>query len=392
MGELVDSAIIFFNVAKSCLGAGIYSYPQMFKLYGSSLVLGMTIISGIASVIGAFAYINLNRKFHKGNSISTLASPSFKYIVDIVVIVKCLAVAAGYMNLSKSIIVEIPFKIGIRIIDENPDIRGHVIVFSCCALLIPSILQPSLFKLKNFSYLGISSIFILIIISLIQTKDKVAKHTEVAFNSKILKDIGTFVFGFTCHQSILNIHNEARITDLRLKIIIAVAFTLVGILYYTFGFINFRAFSDEGSLKEIFPIWNKNYAYLAYFGALVFSMSLIISVPFQIHPAKTYLSDMFSFKYTARLTSVILMMALCYAVSSAPRYDILLVSRVVTKPMNTFLCFGFPLLFTLLNKGKKSLVDWFNCLFLAIFTIICIVSFFYRGVENDTPPSPFFKV
>ncbi len=383
MNEFAESAVTLFNVAKSCLGAGIYNYPQMFLLHGPMIALEMTFLSGLASLMGVYAYINLNRKFNKGNSISTLSnliiSPYFYYFEDLVVIIKCITVADVYMNLARSLISIIPINIGIDSIDSDQNIKANAIVFICSALLIPSILQPSLYRLKNFSYLIISSIFMLIIVSLIQTRGKMANVSNLSFNSGILKDIGPFVFGFTCHQSILNIHNKAKSTDKRLKFIIGIAFIIVGVLYYTFGFTNYRAFGDEPNLEKIFEAWVKNYSILAYVGAAIFSLSLIVSIPFQIHPAKTYPSDMFGLKYSARLTSVVAMMGLCYVLSVSSWYNMLFVSRYVTTSLNAFLCFGFPLIFTLLGKGKKSMFDYFKCLYLAIFTYICIARAFLRG-------------
>ena len=298
--------------------------------------------------------------------------------VDFVVIIKCVAVAAGYMNLATSIISKLPFETGFEWIDKRSKLKGQIIVFICCALTIPSTLQPSLTRLKNFSYLGIFSILLLIVISIIQTKNKVSNVSSLIVTPNILDDIGSFVFGFTCHQSILNIHNETLIRDRIFKIIVVVAFVLVGTLYYTFGYINYKAFAGDNlaNISEIFSVWINHHPISTYFGALVFSLSLIVSVPFQIHPAKTYLGDMLSFKYFGRFVSVICMMTICYLLSNASFYKIRFVSSYVTKPMNTFLCFIFPLFFLLLNKNEKSRFDWFVCLYLGLFAGLCIYSYF----------------
>lgn len=380
MSEVFESAVILFNVTKSCLGAGIINFPYVFQKYGPALVFYMTLLSGVASVLGVFAYINLNRKYHKNNSISTLStliiSSYFKIFVDLVVIAKCIVVAACYMNSAQKIISKIPLNTGIKLIDSNQSLVGKLFSFFGSILLIPSILEPSLSGLKNFSYLGIGSIFLLIFISIVQTRGITAEPTGLSSDSNILTEIGTFVFGFTCHQSILNIHNETKITDTRLKILIAIAFVLVGVLYFSFGYINYKAFMNLPDITDVFLIWDKNF--LTNLGSLLFATSLIISVPFQVHPAKAYLSDMFEFKKLGKSISAIGLLVLAFILSNLSCFEIKFVSQNITKPMNTLICFGFPLIYTLVNKDKKSLYDLISSFYLGIFVFMCVRSFFVK--------------
>lgn len=379
MSELGECAVILFAIVKACMGVGMLKYPQMFHLYGVAPVIFMTFISGIASVIGAIAYVNLNAKFRKSNSISTLSSviisPRFKYFVDFVIISKCIAVGAVYLSYAKKLINSIPVSTGIQFIDEDKTVRGFLFTLFGSLALIPSILGPSLINLKSFTYLGTFTIFSLIVISKIQTAGMETSYKLFTDNFNVFSNVGTFVFGFTCHQSVLGIHNDSRISDKLLKIIIVAAFSIVGLIYLIFGYINYSAFTLRVSdMEDGISKWNDNY--LTNTALFFFAISLVISVPFQLHPAKVYFGDLFGFKSLGRSITTYAMISICFSLSFAGWYNIDIVAKTITKPMNTLLCFGFPLIYTLFTSGKKTIFDWINCTLLLIFIGICIGSYF----------------
>lgn len=346
----------------------------------------MTIASGIAAVLGTYIYINCNQRHGKGNSIATLGavliSSKFKYFVDFVVILKCLAVGAGYLNLARELTnAVIPAK-NVKFLSRYSSDAGFIVTGLGCTLIMPSMLSTSLGRLRYLSYFGTFCIVLLVLLSTIETSGRPrAFELFSKSRSNILDNIGIFVFGFNCHQSILTIHNETKLPSRAFKGIVAAAFVLVACLYLFFGFINYSAFFtiDQAGipveLKKIFAMWDQNHltTKIAY---SLFILTLLITVPFQIHPAKSCFIDMFNIKSKKRHLVCISMIAICYFFTTRSWYDFSFVANYVTKPFNSFLCFGYPVLYLIYNDLPKSPFDLFSCVYLSIFMFSCFISYF----------------
>lgn len=384
MSTFAESFAISLNLMKSCMGAGICAYPHVFNLYGVVLTVSLTVFSCIASVLGTYAYIDLNKRFGKNNTISTLGatviSPKFKYFVDLVIVLKCLAVAAGYLNMAKNFIETIFPKIGDRFSSIiTPSMAGFLFTGIGCLILTSSILGQEIGKLKNLSYVGTLSILIIILLSFLEIQGK-SKNIEFlpSIKTSILENIGIFVFGFSCHQSIITIHNESQIKERTLKMLILFSFLIVAILYLVFGLINYSAFSVINgipqNLKDIFIHWNKDHL-ITKIAMILFASSLVLSVPFQLHPAKSYLISMLEVKTKDGYIVGILMMALCYFLTTQSWYNLYFVSNNVAKPLNSFICFGFPAFFTLFNGFSKHVFDYLICGYLVVFTSLCFLGY-----------------
>lgn len=386
MSSFGELAAICFNVSKSCMGAGFYAYPQIFNLYGVLMTFGMTILSGIASILGIYVYINLNSKYKKGHSISTLGKiivgKNFRYIADMVVILKCLAVGAGYLNQARTLIRKIPFEEYITYNKISNNLISYVLVMLGCAVFTPSILNLKLGKIKNLSYVGTFGIIVIIILSIIQAKDKEMNVEWRTENKNIFDDIGTFVFGFSCHQSIMAIHNETSIPERFLKLLILISVTFVACLYTLFGFINYAAFSvtsenEKRNLRHVFDAWDDNNTVRNLANAL-FAFVLVITVPFQLHPAKTYFVEMFNIKSSQNRSIVgISMILMCYFLTTQSWYSFEFVSKHLSKAFNSLLCFGFPVIFIMFNNEKKSLYSYLLIGYLGAFFVVCLASYFF---------------
>ncbi|ELA42903.1 uncharacterized protein VICG_00218 [Vittaforma corneae ATCC 50505] len=384
MAALTEHLIICFGLMKSCIGAGIYSYPHTFNLYGVVWTTILTVLTCAASIFGTYVYIDRNKALQKEHSISTLGaavvSKNFKYFVDIVVILKCLVVAAGYLNLAKNLIQKISPDADNGILTVDPSVSGFLFTGLGCLLLTPSILSSKLGKLKNLSYIGTLSIILIIALSKIESAGK-PLNFEMFTSSppSIIQNIGLFVFGFSCHQSIMTIHNESIIPETRLKFLIMLSFVCVSCLYLGFGFINYSAFSvingSPANLEQIFLAWEEKHL-VTKLATILFASSLVITVPFQIHPAKSYFIDMFNVSDGYKRLVGISMIVLCYFLTTQSWYNFYFVSNFVAKPLNSLLCFGFPVLFTIYGRFKKSCSDYMICIYLAIFTLACFASYF----------------
>lgn len=381
MSTFAEQSIICFSLMKSCIGAGIYAYPHAFNVYGVVWTVILTVISCAASIFGTYMYIDRNKEYSKENTISTLGatiiSSKFKTFIDLVVILKCLIVGAGYLNLANEIIQMILPSINIFEYVITPNILAYIFTGLGCLLILPGILGTKLGKLKNMSYIGTFSILALIILSKIETSNMPVNYQMLVNEPpSVIENIGLFVFGFSCHQSILTIHNESNLSERRLKWLILLSFICVSGLYLLFGFINYSAFSiinnNPVSLKKIFSLWGKDHI-TTKIAIFIFSLSLIITVPFQIHPAKSYFFNIFNMKDNKLVG--ISMIVLCYFLTTQSWYDFYFVSSFAAKPLNSFLCFGFPALFTVFNQSKKSYSDFFVCGFLALFSLACLSSY-----------------
>lgn len=374
MPEIVTT---FINVIKACMGGGIYGYPELFQHYGVFITVGMTILSGMASMIGAFIYINLNQYLGKGQTISTLSThiffDKFRYIVDITVIIKCMLVATTYLNLAKEQLKSYEyFKYSKDGILSSPKLP----IITVCALSLPFIASAKLDKIRFFSYAGTLGIFFIIIASAAHLKNNETHYELYTENRNILKKIGSFVFGFSCHQSILSIHNESKFSLFKLKIIMIFSFLAVGIFYLFFGYINYSKLSSKSHLivlSSIFEHWNDGY--YKSIAILVFAFVLLSSVPFQLHPAKTYFIDMFKLKPAYQTLVASAMLIICYLLAQMSFYNFSAANNLFIKPFNTLLCFGYPSSFYMFFKSKKSLLDYFLIGFLAVFSLMCIVSY-----------------
>ncbi|KAM0681737.1 hypothetical protein GINT2_000251 [Glugoides intestinalis] len=386
MLQLGEYTSVGFNIAKACIGSGIYAYPHVFNSHGVVPTFLMTVASGIAAVLGTYIYINCNQRLGKGNSIATLGavliSNKFKYFVDFVVILKCLAVGAGYLNLARELTNAIIPAKNFKFLSKYFSDTGFIVTGVGCILLMPSMLSSSLGRLRYLSYFGTACIILLVILSTLETSGR-PRNFELfpSHKTNILDNIGIFVFGFNCHQSILTIHNETALPSRVFKSIVTAAFILVASLYLFFGFINYSAFFSINQagipidLKKIFTMWDQDHL-ITKIAYSLFILTLLITVPFQIHPAKSCFIDIFNIKSKKKDFVCISMILICYFFTTRTWYDFSFVANYVTKPFNSFLCFGYPILYLICNDLPKSYFDFYSCIYLSIFMFSCFISYF----------------
>lgn len=385
MGQLAEDLVICFKLMKSCMGSGIYGYPTMFADYGIVYTIVLTVLSCAASVFGTYVYIDRNKELGKENSISTLGeaivSKPFKSFVDAVVILKCVAVAAGYLNLAKKLFSQA------ELTSEtiSATTTAFILIGLSCVVILPAIFGSNLGRLRYLSYFGTFAVLTITLLSFVEAKDSyLVSQFFVNQHPSFLKNIGGFVFGFSCHQSILSIHNESNISERRMKFLIVLSFIGVTLLYLSFGFINYAAFfhlpCNPDIKDEVFLRWPHE-AFRKKITMVLFATSLVSTVPFQLHPAKTYFVNMTKIKSLNYPTSIV-MLSICLFLTTQSWYNFSLVSKYVSNPFNALLCFGFPVIFTLLGKSQKSYTDYTMIFYLSLFTIACFTSIGILLFEN----------
>lgn len=253
VGEVLST---FVNILKGCIGGGIYEYPLLLSVHGIIMALVMTVLSGMASLFGAFIYADINDLVKKGNTISSLAnkifSPRVKYFVDLVVVLKCLVVATGYLALASNMIRIIGPGIKNTISGNEIEIKPSFIIALGCLILTPSIISARIDKLKYLSYVGTFSILYIIFASFLMNRENEIEYFFFPKKFDIMKNLGSFVFSFSCHQGVLLIQNESSLSLKGFKMTITAAFLGAGLLNMLFGFINYSRLSKFGNLENIF--------------------------------------------------------------------------------------------------------------------------------------------
>lgn len=374
----LESVEILTNVLKSCIGGGIYLYPELFRYYGYKLAIMATILSSIASLIGVFIYLDVNNYYKKGNTITTLANQiisNFGYLTDFVVILKSITVAAGYLDLSKRILNNLILDTRFEILNTKSEKRSSILVILLSIIMSPGVLANNISILKKLSYIGTLSILLIICLSMVSSVKEIENSKIVNENFNFFQKIGSFVFGFVCHTNVLVIHNDYDVSLLNMKLISFAAFVFVGIWYITFGWINYYKNINASDLKDLFALWNPGI--LTNTAILLFTFVLVTSVPNQLHPAKSYLMRSFNLNQKQGKMVGLGMILLCYFLTYTGDLFEKIV-RYVTTPLNTLLCFIFPAIFLIYSKPKLSIYQILMVTYLFIFSIICILSIIYR--------------
>lgn len=371
---------VLINVLKSCIGGGIYLYPELFRYYGYKLAISATIMSSIASIISVYIYLDVNTYYEKGNKISTLANNVFgskiRYFADLVVILKSMTVAAGYLDLAKRILNNLSLNTRFEILNSKSNERSSALVILLCFIMSPGVLAQNISFLKKFSYLGTLSILIIIGLSIISTfkQNYSVPVTNELFN--FFKRIGSFVFGFVCHPNVIDIHNDNEFTLSSMKYIVFLAFIFVFGLYTVFGYVNCNKALNAESLCDLFSLWMPGH--ITNTAILLFTFVLVTSVPNQLHPAKTYLMKSLGLNPNKDKMIGILMILICYAVTYSGNNIFEFMTRFVTTPLNLIMCFIFPSIFVLKLYPRLGFVHLLMISYLFIFSILCVLGIFLK--------------
>lgn len=375
---LIEQLVVLIGVIKSCFGSGIYVFPDTFRYYGVKLTIILTLCSAFASMLGAFTYININEKARRGNTLSSLATNVFntkaRYVVDILVIMKSLVVAAGYLGLCKELLKNLNFSFHKTLSQSNIE---FCILF-LCLMITPSVLASNISKLKNLSYLGILGLSSCIFLSYFANgiDDPTKKITDNEFH--LFTKIGGILSGFSCHQNIIAIHNNITFSAQLFKIIVFLGFCSVSLFYLLFGYLNYSKFDSSVEIKSLFDLWEPGM--ITNSAVLIFTSVLIVSLPNQLHPAKTYFSNMLKLNDSQTKISGILMICLCYSLTCTSWYGFDLASNIITKPMNACLCFLFPTLFMIYTNQTYSTSKILKILYLLVVSLMCLISSIYPKI------------
>lgn len=374
-----DYFSVITNIVKTCIGSGILFYPIFFSQLGIPKTLSLIFMSSMFSSLGLYLYVYCNHKRGKG-SISTLAiriKPVLKPLGDFVVITKTIIVVISYLNIAKSALIKnfLFFKVNVNI---------YAAMIFYCILLGLLICLKHVDALKYSSFVGISGIIYLISLTVYNffTKSHLGSFfTEKSPSNLPFKYLTFFVFSFTCHQTILPIHNEKYHKSLKFfTISIFSSIFIVAISYAIFGILNmkiydFRTFGGNQNYLDVLKDDK-----LGLLARLSYLVVISFSIPLQMIPCRDFVIPFL--KKATKLNDKILRIFLaffliffCLFMSNFSKIDFL--QRMVGGTSSNVLCFILPSLYYLFLKGEKSKILKYLSYLNILFGFVVFLSFFY---------------
>ncbi|KAK6089409.1 hypothetical protein P3W45_001546 [Vairimorpha bombi] len=288
-----ESLSIYINLLKTTMGCGILKYPYLFQVYGIIPCILLTIISALSSYSGIVLYIDLNDKYGRNSTLSTVSlhfKPYLKLLADIVVIFKCYTVSIAYLVYLKSQLIFLTDY-------YNLPINVYFLLLLIVILISPFILMNKLDKLKYTSSLGLLAILFLMSTSLYRYLSLEKSHIlgMDSGNRSYINNLCHFVFSFTCHQNIFTAQNEMISYNSRvLKLTALFSFISASLVYLIFGLISYMAFGDsiQTSFIDTHPSDGVKVSL-----SIFYIFLLALSIPLQTNPCKQYLLNMVNEKY-----------------------------------------------------------------------------------------------
>lgn len=265
----------YLNIMKTILGTGTIVYPFLLNLNGLIPCIIMTGISCIFSILGLIFYAKLNDK--KNLTMSTLtSSKKIRIFVNSVISVKCIAVTISY------IVIIYEF---VSVFCKNYNLKYAKFIFvSFFLITIPVCTIKRFSKLRFTSFLGISATFIMVLASLLRLFNSKPTGKIFFFKKFNFSEIGSYVFAFTCHQSIFSFQNESKLSFNKVKYVIISSMISAMVIYIIFGAVNVHLFKIEKKFFESLPKDK-----ITLFMLICFPLTVIFAIPLQMNAALYHL-------------------------------------------------------------------------------------------------------
>lgn len=168
--------------------------------------------------------------------------------------------------------------------------------------ILPFMFQKSVQKLKFVSLLGILSIIVMILSTVLRyiKSSKQSLPEYYSGKSNILKNIGLFVFGYTCHQNIFTVQsslNDRRYFNLILILTLLSAMSV----YFTFGILNYKLFGNltKENILNVLPDDKLGQLVRIFYG-----ISLLFTVSLQVVPCKYHLAKVVNINQNILATGI----------------------------------------------------------------------------------------
>lgn len=265
----------YVNLIKTILGTGIISYPYLISINGICISLLLTFLSCFFSTVGLLIYARANHKKYK--TLSTLTDNKHVQIaVNSIIVFKCSSVAISYIIIISRIIESFCQSFNFS--------HKKTAIISLVLLTAPISTIQRFSKLRFTSFLGISASFIMVIASFYRYFT-MKPEGNVEFTKKLdFSSIGSYVFAFTCHQTIFSYQNEREIPLQTVNTVVITSMVSALVIYLVFGFLNAKLFTIKSNFFDSLPSDS-----ITYCMQFCFLFTVIFSIPLQLNAAQYYL-------------------------------------------------------------------------------------------------------
>lgn len=265
----------YTNLIKTILGTGVIIYPYLVSSNGLIKTVCLTALSCFFSLMGLIFYARLNHM--KNKTLSTLSSNKIiRKLVNSIIVFKCVSVSISYIV----IVGEISDCFCKNFSFNHPIITLLAILF----VTIPISTIQRFSKLRFTSFLGVFATLTMVILSFCRFfKYKPVPKIELVRNFNF-SDLGSYVFAFTCHQSIFTFQNEKCIPLKTVNYVIISCMISAMIIYIVFGSINSFFFDIKKDFFGSLPPDNITVAM-----QILFLITVIFAIPLQLNAAQYYL-------------------------------------------------------------------------------------------------------
>lgn len=363
-----DFFFVFFSLLKSCIGAGILTYPMLFATYGIIPTILYTLLSSFASFAGCSLFVDLNASRKKNCTMDDVAynTPSWlKYFVSFVVIGKCYITTMIYAFILRSLV----SGLNLHLIGEWIDFR---VTFSAVWILVTFLS----FNKNIRSFKGLSSVGLLGVVVLycgayyMSLKGKLSVPTTTG-RYNFLDNLSFWAFSFNCHHSIFGVHNACSdIPAARMKKYLICVFASASIIYLAFGYINCTFIAAPSRI--VLDSWPKGTAY--YWVLFCYSIIIVSSIILQLYPIGEQLSKLsrgqvnHTYGMIVVNASIFLLAILDFKTADES-------IKVLSSPFSTVMCFMLPPFFMCFEKKKLSSFQYAMGLFLVVYSLLCLIAF-----------------
>lgn len=338
------------------LGAGILGLPR--TLDAAGIVLGPFLITlgAVGAGFGLWLLGACSLKLKERPSYHSLAQASLSgsgVFVDAAVALKCFGVACSYLVVIGRLFPDAFrfFETGISILEDR-----HFWQSALMAIIAPLCLLHELRTLRHVSLAAlVAIIFLAIFIAtyFFGTALPEGQFDElplVRAHVGTLHVLPTIVFSFTCHQNMPVI--VAEMSDQRMSAIVRVltyALALCWAVLLTAAVLGYLTFGDNitSNVIDCYPVDHVG----ANMVRLAVGMSCLACIPFQIHPARTSITNLLGHAFPstaspgrARALRIALGLGLCGAMYMVAFFltDLGVLFAVVGATGSTLMCYLFP--------------------------------------------------
>mmetsp|Transcript_19567 Transcript_19567/g.61989 ORF Transcript_19567/g.61989 Transcript_19567/m.61989 type:complete len:536 (+) Transcript_19567:120-1727(+) len=286
------------NLCNTIVGAGILGLPFAFMSCGMSL--GLTLIFGCAGACCLSLHLLSTSAKTAGvwpssfYTVAIAAIPTWTFLIDLAVAVKCFGVATSYLIVSGDMMPNVMAFIGAPHAWQDRDLWVSISVAVAgplaCFAKLDALRHTSLLSILCVVYLAGLALAVAIAPDALacerdQPRDECRGPVEGGPSPETLRILSIFIFGFTCQQNIFAVVNElARPSARRVGLVIAASVGISLALYLVVAVGGFLVYGNRVHKDVLINFPEDSAAFtLARVGI---SLVVIFSYPLQAHPSR----------------------------------------------------------------------------------------------------------